>query len=113
MCKLQTAGETPAATPRQRFRFFRTGNAVILSRMNLLPFGQLPSFAPRQFVPSEINLGDWNQIAPLFDRLESRAAECRSAEDLERWLIDWGELSAVLDEESSRRYIAMTCHTDN
>ena len=32
---------------------------------------------------------------------------------LERWLLDWSELNAALDEESSRRYIAMTCHTDN
>jgi hypothetical protein len=42
-----------------------------------------------------------------------RAAQCQSAADLERWLLDWSELSAALDEESSRRYIAMTCHTDN
>jgi oligoendopeptidase F len=45
--------------------------------------------------------------------LEKRAAQCQSAADLERWLLDWSELSAALDEESSRRYIAMTCHTDN
>jgi len=32
---------------------------------------------------------------------------------LERWLMDWSELSAALDEEASSRYIAMTCHTDN
>ena len=25
----------------------------------------------------------------------------------------WSELIAALDEESSRRYIAMTCHTDS
>jgi len=33
--------------------------------------------------------------------------------EFERWLLDWSELTAALDEESSRRYIAMTCHTDN
>ena len=27
--------------------------------------------------------------------------------------MDWAELNAALDEESSRRQIAMTCHTDN
>lgn len=81
--------------------------------MNLLPFGQLPAFAPRQFVPAQINLGDWKQLAPLFDALESRPSECGTIADLERWLLDWGELSAALDEESSRRYIAMTCHTDS
>ena len=81
--------------------------------MTLLPFGQLPVFAPRQFVPTEINLGDWSQLSPLFDHLELRAAYCLSAGELERWILEWGELSAALDEESSRRYIAMTCHTDS
>ena len=81
--------------------------------MNLLPFDTLPAHKPRRFVPEKIDLGDWKPLAPLFDRLESLAAQCRSAPDLERWLLDWSELSAALDEESSRRYIAMTCHTDN
>ena len=81
--------------------------------MNLLPFGALPPCRPRKFIPQSIDLGDWSQIAPLFDQLESRAPNCRTAADLERWLLDWSELNAALDEESSRRYIAMTCHTDN
>lgn len=81
--------------------------------MNLLPFGKLPVRRPRRFVPQTIDLGDWPQIAPLFDQLEKRAAQCRTAADLERWLLDWSELNAALDEESSRRYIAMTCHTDS
>ena len=81
--------------------------------MNLLPFGKLPAYRPRTFVPQTVDLGDWPQIAPLFDQLENRAAQCKTAADLERWLLDWSELNAALDEESSRRYIAMTCHTDN
>ena len=81
--------------------------------MNLLPFGKLPAYRPRKFVPQTIDLGDWPQIAPLFDQLEARAADCKTAAELERWLLDWSELNAALDEESSRRYIAMTCHTDN
>ena len=81
--------------------------------MNLLPFGKLSAHRPRTFVPQDINLGDWPQIAPLFDQLERRAAEASGATELERWLLDWSELNAALDEESSRRYIAMTCHTDN
>jgi oligoendopeptidase F len=84
-----------------------------LPRMNLLPFGSLPAHKPRRFVPEQIDLGDWSQVAPLFDKLESRVAECKSAAELVNWLVDWSELSAALDEESSRRYIAMTCHTDN
>jgi oligoendopeptidase F len=81
--------------------------------MNLLPFWKLPAYKPRKFVPQKIDLGDWSQIAPLFDQLERRAAGANSAAALEHWLLDWSELSAALDEESSRRYIAMTCHTDN
>ncbi len=81
--------------------------------MNLLPFDALPAHKPRRFVPEQINLGDWTQIKPLFDKLEARAAECKTTGELEKWLLDWGELNAALDEESSKRYIAMTCHTDN
>jgi oligoendopeptidase F len=81
--------------------------------MNLLPFGKLPAHRPRTFVPQTLDLGDWPQIAPLFDELEQRAAQCQSAADLDRWLLDWSELNAALDEESARRYIAMTCHTDS
>ncbi|MGO8929465.1 MAG: M3 family oligoendopeptidase [Limisphaerales bacterium] len=81
--------------------------------MELLPFGALPAHKPRRFVPQRIDLGDWNQIAPLFDQLEARAKRCATSAELEQWLLAWGELSAAVDEESSKRYIAMTCHTDN
>ncbi len=81
--------------------------------MNLLPFDSLPAHKARRFVPEQIDLGDWAQIAPLFEKLLSSATECKSIAELERWVLDWGELSAALDEESSKRYIAMTCHTDN
>jgi len=81
--------------------------------MDLLPFGKLPAAKPRAFVPETADLGDWPQVAPLFDELKARAAQAKSVAELERWLLDWSELNAALDEESSRRYIAMTCHTDN
>ena len=81
--------------------------------MNLLPFGNLPPARPRSFVPSSLNLGDWSQVAPLFDKLEKRAAQAQNVPELEAWLLAWSELNAALDEESARRNIAMTCHTDN
>jgi oligoendopeptidase F len=81
--------------------------------MDLLPFDALPAHKPRRFVPEGIDLGDWGRIAPLFDQLEVRALACATAAALEQWLLDWGELSAAIDEESAKRYIAMTCHTDN
>jgi oligoendopeptidase F len=68
---------------------------------------RLTPYRPRRFVPADADLGDWSQIAPLFDRLENARA------DREQWLLDWSEVSAALDEESSRRYIAMTCQTDD
>ncbi len=81
--------------------------------MNLLPFGKLQPYRQRKFVSQSIDLGDWPQIAPLFNQLEEHAAKCKTRAELEQWLLDWSELTAALDEESSRRYIAMTCHTDN
>jgi len=81
--------------------------------MSLLPFQNLPAHKPRRFVPEEIDLGDWVQIAPLFDLLETRAIGIRSVPHLEKWILDGSELSAALDEEGTKRYIAMTCHTDN
>ncbi|HTD67687.1 MAG TPA: M3 family oligoendopeptidase [Candidatus Limnocylindria bacterium] len=81
--------------------------------MNLLPFGELPVHTPRQLVPKQIDLGEWNQIAPLFDAVENKLASATSVAELEAALLAWSELSAVLDEEGAKRYIAMTCHTDN
>lgn len=81
--------------------------------MSLLPFGALPAYKPRRFVPAQLDFGDWSKIASLFDQLEARVDQCRTVAELEQWLLDWGEMSAALDEESSRRHIAMTCHTDN
>jgi oligoendopeptidase F len=81
--------------------------------MNLLPFGTLPPYRKRRFVPESVDWNAWSAIAPLFDQLDAAIAKASSVADLERWLLDWAELSAALDEESGRRYIAMTCHTDN
>src|SRR5262245_6147172 len=81
--------------------------------MSLLPFGTLPPYRPRRFVLAQVDWSDWSAIAPLFNLLDANIAKAKTADDLERWALDWAELSAALDEESSRRYIAMTCHTDS
>ncbi len=81
--------------------------------MSLLPFSHLPAHNPRRFVPLSADLGNWESIEPLFDALERSIAGVTTPEGLEHWLLDWGELSAAVDEESSKRYIAMTCHTDS
>src|SRR5205807_974691 len=88
------------------------GPGFYLWPMSSLPFAQLPPHKPRRFLPENASLGDWNQIEPLFDQLENRAAN-RSVRELEDWLLDWSELRAALDQEAATRYIAMTCHTDD
>ncbi|MBI3460274.1 M3 family oligoendopeptidase [Candidatus Acetothermia bacterium] len=71
----------------------------------------LPREFPRAFVPAKIDLGDWTQIEPLFNELERRPIDTREA--LERWLLDWSELSAAIRQEGSVRRILMTCQTDD
>ncbi|MEE8176624.1 MAG: M3 family oligoendopeptidase, partial [Acidobacteriota bacterium] len=57
------------------------------------------------------DMGDWSQIEPLFTALLQRNVP--SAEELARWLLDYSELSAALNEEMAKRYIAMTTQTDD
>jgi len=66
---------------------------------------------PRRFVPLETDLGDWGAIEPLCQRLLERPIASKT--DLEEWLVDGSEFGAVIGEESSRRYIRMTCATDD
>lgn len=82
--------------------------------MSSLRLRELTPGQPRHFLP-EVNLdaGDWSQLAPFFDRLETLAPRCATSHDLEAWLFKWSELGAVVGEEYARRYIAMTCHMDN
>ncbi len=66
---------------------------------------------PRGFVPADADMGDWSQIAPLFDALDQRPID--NADQLERWLLDISELAACISEESTKRHVAMTCQTDD
>ena len=68
---------------------------------------------PRSFTKDVTDFGDWAQIEALFLELEKRGESIDSVEALEQWLLDQSELGAALDEEFSRRYIAMTCKTDD
>ena len=81
--------------------------------MNLLPFGELPVHTPRQLVPERADLGEWTQIEPLFAAVEKKLSGAQSVAELELALLAWSELSAALDEEGAKRYIAMSCHTDS
>lgn len=78
-----------------------------------LPFGKLPPYRPRAFLHADMELIDWSKIEPLFDLLAQEIGSVTSSAALEGWLLRWSELNAALDEEGTRRYIAMTCHTDD
>ncbi|MBM3469374.1 MAG: M3 family oligoendopeptidase [Armatimonadetes bacterium] len=66
---------------------------------------------PRRSVPAGADIGDWAQIEPLFRRLLDASPD--SPGSLERWLEDASELGSVIHEEGTRRYVAMTCQTDD
>lgn len=66
---------------------------------------------PRTFVPQHADMGDWSQVEPLFQQLLNRNPASVGA--VEQWLLDWSELASALDEEKSKRYIAMTVQTDD
>lgn len=69
-----------------------------------------PSY-PRRFVPNDLDLGDWASQKPLWEELKSR--ELPDAAALKQWIADWSELSDAVGEEGSRRYIEMTCDTQD
>jgi oligoendopeptidase F len=65
----------------------------------------------RSFVPQNLDVAEWAQIAPLGEALLKR--EVRSAAELEKWLLDFSELNSVIDEYGTRRYIDKSCHTED
>lgn len=76
-------------------------------------FEKISIYTPRQFVPANINLGSWKELSPLFEKLEEQLDTSSSAENLEQVILNWEELSAAIAEEGSKRYIAMTCQTED
>jgi oligoendopeptidase F len=65
----------------------------------------------RTFVPQDLDLADFSKIEPLYQALLGRPVD--TPEQLEKWLRDVSELSSVVDEYGSRRYIDKSCHTDD
>jgi oligoendopeptidase F len=62
-------------------------------------------------VPGDLDAGSLPALEPWFASLEQR--RLATVEDLERWLRDESELLARIGAEQARRYIRMTCHTDD
>jgi oligoendopeptidase F len=71
----------------------------------------VPEIFPRQWLPADLELKTWEQIEPWYQRLLERPIS--SAHELEMWLRDMGELNAAVSQEGVKRYIAMTCQTDD
>ncbi len=66
---------------------------------------------PRAFAPNDLDCADWPQLEPLYLALLDR--EVSTAEQLEAWLMDYSELTAIVGEYGSRRNIDLACHTND
>jgi len=69
----------------------------------------IPTRPIRKFVPEDLIIDSWDKIKSLFDNLVER--EISSASELEKWMLDQSELSAVLEEDMAWRYIKMNIDT--
>ena len=65
----------------------------------------------RSFVPVDLKIADVARLLPLYEELSQRPLN--SAAEAERWLRDFSELTSVVDEYGTRRYIDKSCHTDD
>jgi oligoendopeptidase F len=66
--------------------------------------------AKRNFVPDDLNPDDEKAVSKLYRALLQREIPV-NMDKLRQWIMDWSEVESVLGEESSRRYVAMTCDT--
>lgn len=71
----------------------------------------VPDKFPHRWLPEKTELKTWEQIEPWFQKLLSIPID--SPGDLERWLEAAGELNAAVGQERAKRYVAMTCQTDD
>ena len=71
----------------------------------------LPRTYPREFVPADLEVRTFDDVAPLFDQLLK--AELKTASQLETWLKQRSELEAVIGEVGSRVHIRSTVDTTN
>jgi oligoendopeptidase F len=64
---------------------------------------------PPRWMPKRVNWDDVSALEPLFGELEKDAG----TKDLPAWLGRWSELESAFNEEGARRYVAMTCDTED
>lgn len=66
---------------------------------------------PRRFLAEDLDLGSWDALTPYFQQLREENIETRA--ELEAWMLKLSELGAAIGQESSLRYIRMTCNTED
>ena len=76
--------------------------------MSILP---LPSPITRKFVPTNLRIKKWEDIAPYFEDLQNRPLP--TVRDLIQWIKDRSELKAVIRTDYGWRYINTSRFTDN
>jgi len=69
----------------------------------------IPTRPIRKFVPEDLVINSWDKIKSLFDNLVDR--QISNVLELEQWMLDQSELSAVLEEDMAWRYIKMNIDT--
>jgi oligoendopeptidase F len=67
--------------------------------------------AKRTFLPQNLNLAEFAAIEPYYRQLLQ--APLMSADECTRWLANFSELTAAVEEYGNRRYIDKSCHTDD
>lgn len=63
------------------------------------------------YLPNEFKITVWSKIRPYFNELLRR--NIQSVEDLEKWILDRSELTAVIREEFNWRYINVSRDTED
>ena len=66
---------------------------------------------PRNFLPEDFKVIDWDSIRPYFKKLLERQIDDQFG--LREWFKQRSELEAIISEDAGWRYIRMTCDTAN
>ncbi len=65
-----------------------------------------PRLLEREYLPKGFKITSWSKLKPYYNEIINR--QITSVGELERWILDWNELDAVIEEELNRRYIQFT-----
>ena len=73
-------------------------------------YKSLPHDFKRSYLPETVRF-EWDDLSGYYQELKSR--EVGSVSDLQKWMLDQGELDSYVYEQRSVRYINSTLQTDN